>query len=442
MGRALEKKGILLDHAHFDTTSLSVQGAYETADSEESPLRIDYGHSKERRPDLKQLMFGLGSVQGLPIFADVMDGNTSDKKWNGKMALRMKDLLPPETLQSMITIADSAVVTKENLDIFGQRPFISRFPENFGLCKKLKQLAYENEADWVQVGTLSDKKNSATYRIQGMTAELYDRTYRFAVVHSSALDQRKQKKITRDIANERMKIEKAMKSWSQIEYHCLEDASAQLEHQLATPLKYHQLTADVSKMEKVKRRRGRPSKTETLIPDVYYTGQFTVNEDEAQIQKAREMESTFVLISNVSREKETSSLGLLKRYKSQIDVENLFRALKHPYFVHGVFLKNDVRVLGLSYVFVVGLLIYALLQRRVRVKIDEEETPLRLYGKNFYRPTGKTILEQFDHVLVIEYEHPVTKEKQKIAKIPEKTHQILRWLGLDETIFLERKVSG
>ncbi|MDQ0217858.1 transposase [Peribacillus cavernae] len=71
---ALEKEGILLDQAHFDTTSLSLQGAYETAYSEEDSLRITFGHSKERRPDLKQLMFGLGSVQGFPIFADVMDG--------------------------------------------------------------------------------------------------------------------------------------------------------------------------------------------------------------------------------------------------------------------------------------------------------------------------------------------------------------------------------
>ena len=90
-----------------------------------------------------------------------------------------------------------------------------------------------------------------------------------------------------------------------------------------------------------------------------------------------------------------------KANKLKIEVENLFRALKHPYFVHGVFLKNDVRVLGLCYVLVIGLLIYALLQRRVRVRIAEEKTPLRLYGKNFYCPTGKTILEQFDYVNVM-----------------------------------------
>jgi transposase len=128
----------------------------------------------------------------------------------------------------------------------------------------------------------------------------------------------------------------------------------------------------------------------------FYICEFSLTKDNVRIQNERERESTFVLISNLSQDKEPGSLGLLRRYKSQIEVENLFRALKHPYFVHGVFLKNDVRVLGLSYVLVIGLLHYALLQRRIRVKIAEEKTPLRLYGKNFYCPTGKTILEQFE----------------------------------------------
>jgi hypothetical protein len=67
----------------LNTTSLSVQGAYKNATSEESPLCIDFGHSKEQRPDLKQIMFGLDIVEGIPLFAEVMAGHTSDVKWNG-----------------------------------------------------------------------------------------------------------------------------------------------------------------------------------------------------------------------------------------------------------------------------------------------------------------------------------------------------------------------
>jgi transposase len=134
---ALECEGITVDQAHLDTTSLSVKGAYDQSSQEDSPLRIDYGYSKDKRKDLKQLMFGLGSVQGIPLFADVMNGNTSDKKWNGDFAIQMADLLPFEQLQNMIAIADSAMVTEENLAIYGDRPFISRLPETYSLCQEL-----------------------------------------------------------------------------------------------------------------------------------------------------------------------------------------------------------------------------------------------------------------------------------------------------------------
>jgi len=116
--------------------------------------------------------------------------------------------------------------------------------------------------------------------------------------------------------------------------------------------------------------------------------------------------------------------------------------LKHPYFVHGVFLKNDLRVLGLSYVFVIGLLVYALLQRRVRLQIAKSQTPLRLYGKGFYSPTGETLLEQFENAHVISFTDPQTQKMTKIVKLSESAKQILQWLGLDESIYFSREPSG
>lgn len=161
----------------------------------------------------------------------------------------------------------------------------------------------------------------------------------------------------------------------------------------------------------MKRPRGRPAKEIVYPSEVSYVCRCTAEPDASRIERARAQESTFILISNVSEQREKSVLGLLRRYKSQIEVENLFRALKHPYFVHGIFLKNDLRVLGLSYVLVIGLLIYALLQRRVRVKIAESKTPLRLYGKDFYTPTGKTLLEQFEYANIIHYTDPENARK-------------------------------
>lgn len=63
-----------LEVLHFDTTSFSFYGAYEGGGS----LGIVHGYSKDRRPDLKQIHFGMGTANGIPVVADVYDGNQSD----------------------------------------------------------------------------------------------------------------------------------------------------------------------------------------------------------------------------------------------------------------------------------------------------------------------------------------------------------------------------
>jgi hypothetical protein len=69
---------------HNDSTSVSVHGSYESADG--TPVRgkptaaVTFGHSKDHRPDLKQLVFILTvSFDGaVPMAYRLADGNTSD----------------------------------------------------------------------------------------------------------------------------------------------------------------------------------------------------------------------------------------------------------------------------------------------------------------------------------------------------------------------------
>ena len=55
----------LLGHtAHFDTTSLTVYGAYEEQDelAKKNEFNITYGYSKDKRPDLKQMILNLATT--------------------------------------------------------------------------------------------------------------------------------------------------------------------------------------------------------------------------------------------------------------------------------------------------------------------------------------------------------------------------------------------
>ena len=79
---ALEVYAISTPWLHQDTTTITLYGAYkEEARPVEGPVppRPAYGHNKDGRDDLKQVLLSLGvSSDGLPLRLGIRDGNTSD----------------------------------------------------------------------------------------------------------------------------------------------------------------------------------------------------------------------------------------------------------------------------------------------------------------------------------------------------------------------------
>ncbi len=76
---ALETYAIATPWVHQDTTTISLYGADEAAAGTDA-RRPAYGHTKDGRPDLKQLLLSLGvsGDGGLPLRMGLCDGNTSD----------------------------------------------------------------------------------------------------------------------------------------------------------------------------------------------------------------------------------------------------------------------------------------------------------------------------------------------------------------------------
>jgi transposase len=66
---------------HLDTSTFSVSGDYPTSAGEEALIQITYGHSKAKRPDLKQIFLNLlvTAEGGIPLFMQTLSGNSSDQ---------------------------------------------------------------------------------------------------------------------------------------------------------------------------------------------------------------------------------------------------------------------------------------------------------------------------------------------------------------------------
>ena len=97
-----------------NTTSMSFYGhyrKYQSApdDEEGSRLEITRGYSKDHRPDLKQVIFGMVTARGIPLLASPENGNLDDKTWNAQTIAKLAEKLPEQKLSQTLYIADSAL---------------------------------------------------------------------------------------------------------------------------------------------------------------------------------------------------------------------------------------------------------------------------------------------------------------------------------------------
>lgn len=175
-------------------------------------------------------MFGVAVQQeGLPLWGSVGDGNLSDETWNQQAMAAVASFLGPEARREVIYVADSACVTHQNLGRFAglSLRFISRLPATFRLTPELIRQAWAN-GQWTELGTLTERSGAASYRVQSFTRTLYARPYRFVVVHSSQVDKRKQRKVERELAEEKETLQQAAADLTRQSFVCLPDAELAL----------------------------------------------------------------------------------------------------------------------------------------------------------------------------------------------------------------------
>ncbi len=195
-------------YVHFDTTSMSVFGAYTGQPQKENelPYEITYGYSKDHRPDLKQFLISMFCVEGnVPIFGALEDGNGSDKTINNGILTSISSYMAQFGVLEgeFMYIADSALIREENLKEIGDDILcMSRLPASYNECQRVIGEAVKKDA-WDEIGIIAETKPTknrpgTSYRASETEVELYGKTYRAVVVHSSAHDRRRQKRIERE----------------------------------------------------------------------------------------------------------------------------------------------------------------------------------------------------------------------------------------------------
>jgi len=163
-----------------------------------------------------------------------------------------------------------------------------------------------------------------------------------------------------------------------------------------------------------------------------YRVQTRLRRDSNRIRREMEKASCFVLISRMPPGPEFTDEYILRTYKEQTVVERHFAFLKNPKIVGPVYLKKPQRVEALAYVFLMALLVFSILERRVRRAMKHEEEPLILHGKvKSFNPTGQRILQLLTHMMVIKL---ADGSRQLPDNIPV-LERLLRLMSLPGDIF-------
>lgn len=431
--RAICHEQIALKYLYSDTTSISVHGDYEYAEATDPDFFITFGHSKDKRPDLKQFLYGLSVTEDkIPVVAEVNSGNLSDKTWNFDHIEKLASTLTPEVLSGVIYVADSALVTEANLKKLKNHnlKFISRLPGNFSLEEELKDRAWA-DSDFTELGVFSIRKDAASYRYRELSGCIGGEQYRFLVVYSSKLDGRKARSLEKKLDKTNSALHKEIKNKMKETYVCAPDAEAACAQFIKEHREEHfSITGRVVSEEK--RKPGRPGQNSSTT--TVYRLELEATLDQEAVKRTQERLSCFVLITNLDQSYNPHEV--LKQYKAQSNVETSFKFLKDPLFVGPVFLKKPDRVQALAYVLLMALLIFNLLERRVREALKSETDPLIIPGKvKTFTPTAKKILESLERVMTMTTDDPNRRAFGSGFKVP----RVLSLAGFTPDIYLDVK---
>jgi transposase len=446
MRQVIRAYALDVSHVHYDTTSKSFSGVYAEQTAEQGP-QIVRGYSKDHRPDLAQLLFGVVmSRDGVLVAGEVAAGNEQDMTANGYWITHIRQHLGLELQQLLLYVADSAAVTEENLRLcrLFHLDLLSRLPERFGLAETLFTQALAAAASWTTLGALSSELHAAQYQAWDTTAELADATYRFLVVRSDHLQAQQAETLTRAVAKELTTLQQALTKLASQRWDTAADAeTARRAWDKAHPAHYYQITWTTESYTELapRTRPGRPRRDEVRPTVELYRLQGAVTADPDRIAAARERCGLFVLITTLLDQEAYPPATLLAEYKEQHLAERMHSFLKDPLAVGAFCLKKPERVIALGSVLLIAAMVYTLLERQVRQALDTtEQLPIEgLDHRPTRRPTTWTIFTALKAILILAQRtgdtwrfapaRPLTANQQRILTLAGFSPDIYTWQG-------------
>jgi len=394
---------IALTQLSNDSTSIKAFGRYPGKTG--SGLELKKGHSKDHRPDLKQLVFSL-SIAGdgaVPVHYKCYPGNVTDDKthietWN---TLQQITCFP-----DFLYVADSKLCTDEQLSYIvgkGGR-VVTIIPETWNevesFKEKLRKTKKSKDIIWRRRKPGSDNKNEyfSSFRGDFFTTK---RSYKIHWIYSSEkrkLDRDNRdkhlKKVEQCLAVLNGKINKRDLKTST----AIESAAQQIveEHKLQDF--FHISIGKITEKYQVQKGQGRPGKNTKYRTrmNTLYTLSWT--QKKQALKEEAQTDGVFPLLCT---DNELTAKEVLKAYKYQPRLEKRFSQFKTIHNAAPLLFKKIERIEANMFGFFIALVVQALIEREVRNKMKEHKIEtIRVYPeqREAIHPTTSKIMDRFDNI--------------------------------------------
>jgi len=438
---------VSLDELHNDSTTVTFCGAYVNATAGQRALgrptlAIAFGHNKDHRPDLKQLLFILTVTAdgGVPLHFRAASGNVSDDQTHRDTW----DLLCQLTgRRDFLYVADCKLASSENMAYLHQRQgrFVTILPRTRGEDTAFREQVAQGRVTWRSLWEKTDEAGEVIDRYSTSdppttTAE----GYRLIWYHSL-------RKAEQDAVARSGRIEKALKQLAALKeklrsprtrYRQEAKVAVAVAQVLETCGAEEWIVTEVQpQIEETfhQDHRGRPGKDTRYVKTVATRFDLSYRIDDARVALDARSDGIFPLVTNVA---DFSELELLQAYKRQPVIEKRFSQLKTDFEVAPVYLKAVHRIQALLCVYFFVLLLEALMERQLRQAMQNEEIealPMYPEGRACRWPTARRVIDLFESVQQHRLEHRRQPVEVLVTELNRLQRKILKLIGLSSNDF-------
>jgi transposase len=444
---AIDEFGVGLDQLHNDSTTITFHGDYPDATHEEkrkeqARLAITWGHNKDHRPDLKQLLFILTVSHdgGVPVYFQAKSGNTADDQthratWDLLCMLAQR--------RDFLYVADCKLATAENMAHVHQHGgrFLTLIPRTRSEDRSFRASLARGQVRWRPIYDKCDEDGDVVDQFSISEASaLSEEGYRLVWYHST-------RKAENDAAMRARQVDRALRELAELQQKLGSPRSRYQERaKVVTAVEtilesrgaggWITTTIDERVEEKYHQEgRGRPSEKTRYTKEVIKRFDLKCDLDHAALAATRLGDGVFPLITN---DRTLTERELLLAYKGQPVIEKRFAQLKTDFAVAPVYLKEVSRIQALLCMYFFVLLVESLLERELRqAMIRTKVESLRLYpeGRGCRYPTVRRLIEVFEDVQRHRLQVGSEPAVLFMTKLSPLQKNILRLLGLPPSAY-------